>query len=283
MTGVNKLIHARSVAVGCLLALARTQAHAQALAMPVVSAPPDPLAQLFIEPDARPALPTPVATLDSASPELQATARWIVASKDNAGMPYLLVDKANARVYAFDFAGRLQSSTPALLGMTKGDTLKVSNETTMAQMTEHDRITPAGRYLSRLAIDSDGKELLVIDYAAAISLHPVVKGTPQEHRAERLASATSDDNRISFGCINVPPDFYATAVHPAFTGRRGVVYILPEMSAAAAFFGFQPANGAAGASALAGVQAAASTGGAPTSPAGSSAPPVQAVAEPDLR
>jgi hypothetical protein len=93
--------------------------------------------------------------------------------------------------------------------------------------------------VSRLAIDSHGKELLVIDYDASLSLHPVVKGTPVEHRAQRLASPTAEDNRISFGCINVPPAFYANVVSPALTNTRGVVYILPETSPAGQVFGFQ--------------------------------------------
>ena len=74
----------------------------------------------------------------------------------------------------------------------------------------------------------------MIDYAASIALHPVVKGQPAEHRAERLNSPTSDDNRISFGCINVPVNFYAKVVSPAFIKTNGVVYILPEMGSAKA-------------------------------------------------
>ena len=37
------------------------------------------------------------------------------------------------------------------------------------------------------------------------------------------------DNRISYGCINVPANFYDTVVRPAFTGANGIVYILPEV------------------------------------------------------
>ena len=115
----------------------------------------------------------------------------------------------------------------------------------MSQMPPQVRVTPAGRFVSRLAIDSHGKELLVLDYDAAISMHPVVKGTPAEHRAERLASPTPLDNRISFGCINVPPEFYTTFVHPAFLGTKGVVYVLPEMEPASKLFGFQPVDAGA--------------------------------------
>ena len=45
---------------------------------------------------------------------------------------------------------------------------------------------------------------------------------------ERLATATTLDKRISYGCINVPVKFYENVVHPAFTGTNGIVYVLPE-------------------------------------------------------
>jgi len=181
----------------------------------------------------------PEPALQSASAELQRVARWVSQSHDNAGMPYLLVDKVNAQVFAFDRFGKLEGSAPALLGMAKGDRLLVSNSMAVDDIPPDLRITPAGRFVSRLAVDAHGAELLVIDYDAAISLHPVVKGTPEERRAERLGSATAADNRISHGCINVPKDFYATVVSPTFTRTKGVVYILPETGTATALFGMQ--------------------------------------------
>ncbi len=180
--------------------------------------------------------------LQSASAEVKRVARWVSDSGDNGGMPFLLVDKANAEVFAFNPAGQLQGAAPALLGMSRGDRLLAPNSATMSQMPPDVRITPAGRFVSSLAIDSHGKELLVLDYDASISLHPVVKGTPAEHRAERLASPTPLDNRISFGCINVPLAFYTTFVHPAFNQTKGIVYVLPETRPASELFGFQPAD-----------------------------------------
>jgi hypothetical protein len=184
----------------------------------------------------------PTDPLQSASEEVRRVARWVAQSGDNAGMPYLLIDKVNAQVFAFDRAGRFQAATPALLGLARGDHLLAPNSATMEQMPPQVRITPAGRFVSKLAIDSLGKELLVLDYDASISLHAVVKGTPEERRAERLKSATAQDNRISFGCINVPEPFYATVVSPSFARTKGIVYVLPETSPAAALFGFQPAG-----------------------------------------
>ena len=180
--------------------------------------------------------------LQSASAEVQRVARWVSESGDNNSMPFLLVDKVNARVFAFDPGGHLQGTALVLIGMARGDRLLAPNSATMSNMPPKVRITPAGRFVSHLAIDSHGKELLVLDYDASISLHPVIKGTPKEHRAERIVSSSPLDHRISFGCINVPEDFYTTYVHPAFNKTQGVVYVLPEMSPASKLFGFNPVD-----------------------------------------
>jgi hypothetical protein len=203
--------------------------------------PPPPVPVSFLNPTGAAQI-APMDLLLSASSEVQNVARWVNQSHDNAGLPFLLVDKTNAQVYAFNSLGQLQATAPALLGMSKGDRLLAPNSASMSQMPPSVRITPAGRYMSQLAIDSHKKELLVIDYNASISMHPVVKGTPLEHRAERLASATSEDNRISFGCINVPPAFYTSFIHADFANTKGVVYILPEKSTAGELFGFAPAG-----------------------------------------
>ena len=179
--------------------------------------------------------------LQSASDEVKRVARWVIESGDNVRLPFLLIDKVNAQVFAFTPAGQLQGSAPVLLGMAHGDRMLVPNTATMSQMPPQVRITPAGRFVSRLAIDSHKQELLVLDYDASFSLHAVVKGTPKEHRAERLASPTSQDNRISFGCINVPAAFYSSIVSPSFTNTKGIVYVLPETAPASQLFGFSDA------------------------------------------
>ncbi|MBV5276836.1 hypothetical protein JZU56_03175, partial [bacterium] len=53
----------------------------------------------------------------------------------------------------------------------------------------------------------------------------------------RLATATPLDNRISYGCINVPAAFFKQVVHPMFAGTSGIVYVLPETRPVMAFFG----------------------------------------------
>ncbi|MEO7252138.1 MAG: hypothetical protein ABIW30_05965 [Arenimonas sp.] len=203
--------------------------------------PPPPIPLEFSGIQTAAPLPAPLDRLRAASPEVQSVAQWVRTAHDNAGLPFLVIDKVNAQAYAFNPVAQLEATAPILLGMARGDVLLVPNDAPMSAMPPQKRITPAGRYLSWIVTDSHGKQVLSIDYNAAISLHIVVKGTPAQHRAERLASITSDDNRVSFGCINVPPGFFTTIVGPDFSKEKGIVYVLPETSSAAQLFGFQPA------------------------------------------
>ena len=212
-----------------------------AVVVPVAPPPPPPPIPLeFSGIQTEAPVPTSLDRLQSASPEVLATAQWVAASKDNSGLPFIVVDKVNARVYAFNPLAQLKATAPVLLGMGVGDKALVSQDAPMSAITPDKRITPAGRYLSYLVTDVHGKEILNIDAKNLISMHIVAKGTPAQRRAERLASVTTDDNRISFGCINVPPAFFTTVVDPDFKPARGIVYILPEKTTAAQLFGFQP-------------------------------------------
>lgn len=178
----------------------------------------------------------------AASPDVIRVANWAVESRDNGrnsrSVPFAIIDKINAKVFVFDANGRLLGADSALLGMGRGDQYDaVLGGQKMSSIKSEDRITPAGRFVVSLQRDIHGKEVLLIDYNAAIALHAVVKGTPAERRAERLNSASAQDNRISYGCINVPVQFYQEIVSPTFTKTSGIVYILPETSSANKFFG----------------------------------------------
>jgi hypothetical protein len=203
--------------------------------------PPPPIPLEFSGVQTEAPVPTSLDRVQSASPEVLATLQWVAASKDNAGLPFIVVDKANARAYAFNPAAQLKATAPVLLGMGVGDVVLVSPDAPMSAIPEHKRITPAGRYPSRLVTDTHGKTVVLIDGPNLITMHIVAKGTPAQRRAERLASVTSEDNRVSFGCINVPPAFFTTVVDPDFRPGKGIVYVLPEKTTAGQLFGFQPA------------------------------------------
>lgn len=166
---------------------------------------------------------------ESASRRTRDMANWVVSSGDNQNMPFSIVDKVNAKVYVFDANGQLRGAAPALLGMAKGDRdLPGVGKKPMSRMSPSERMTPAGRFVSAMGRNLHGKEILWLDYENSLSMHPVVTTRPKERRVQRLASPTPSDNRISFGCINVPPEFFKDVVHPVFSGVVGVVYVLPE-------------------------------------------------------
>ena len=172
------------------------------------------------------------------SPESRKLADWVVDSADNGKLPFMIIDKVQARVFMFDAHGQLRGASAALLGLAVGDdSVPGIGQRKLSSIRPDERTTAAGRFVASLDRDIHGKEVLWVDYDTALSLHRVVKGHPNERRAERLATQSPADNRISFGCINVPINFYEQVVSPSFTGTNGIVYILPETRSAREVFG----------------------------------------------
>lgn len=170
---------------------------------------------------------------------------WVRASGDNAELPFALVDKRSAVVHVFDAGGAWQGSSAVLLGLAHGDhSVPGIGERPMAQIAPHERTTPAGRFVSEPGQNLQGEDIVWLDYDDAVSMHRVRPTKASERRLQRLASATVSDNRISYGCINVPVAFYERLVAPTFGQHAGVVYVLPETQPAAAFFGFSRADAA---------------------------------------
>lgn len=175
--------------------------------------------------------------LEPASAEASGLADWIVDSGDNGRLPFVIVDKHGAKVFVFHADGSLRGASAALLGQSSGDDSAPGIGTRkLADIRPEERTTPAGRFVASLGHNLHGGEILWVDYDAAISLHPVVTSNPREQRLQRLASATPLDNRISYGCINVPPKFYQGVVSPSFKQSDGIVYILPETRPASTVF-----------------------------------------------
>jgi hypothetical protein len=167
---------------------------------------------------------------ERASHEARHVADWVVDAgdnhaADNRSLPFVIVDKKDAKVFVFDAGGRLRGAAPALLGLARGDdSVPGIGEREMSSIRPEERTTPAGRFVA--ALDRDN--VLWVDYETAISMHRVINTKPAERRLQRLASPTPLDNRISYGCINVPVKFYENVVLPAFAGTKAIVYVLPE-------------------------------------------------------
>ncbi|HEX5737366.1 MAG TPA: hypothetical protein VFY22_02550, partial [Hydrogenophaga sp.] len=173
-----------------------------------------------------------------ASEDARHLAHWVVNSGDNLNKPFVIVDKREARVLVFDAKGKLRGASSALLGLAIGDhSVPGIGDKKLSDIRPEERTTPAGRFVANLDKNLKGQEMLWVDYDTAISMHPVVKGHPRERRAQRLASSSPEERRISYGCINVPAHFYKQVVSPAFTGTDGIVYVLPEVRSLQEVFG----------------------------------------------
>jgi len=175
---------------------------------------------------------------ESTSVSARNVADWAIDANNNRGLPFLIVDKIDAKVYVFHADGRLRGAAPALLGLATGDdSVPGIGKRKLASIRPEERTTPAGRFVAALGQNLLGVKILWVDYENSISLHPVVTSNAQEHRAERLATPSPLDNRISYGCINVPAAFFKRVVNAAFKGTNGIVYVLPETRSAQIQFG----------------------------------------------
>ncbi len=167
-------------------------------------------------------------SIETASYDVRRVTEWVIETEDNQGLPFMIVDKINAQALAFDREGLLLGAVPVLLGAAQGDDSPPGiGGLPLSAIPPEDRITAAGRFEASRGENLDGKDILWVDYASGLSLHPVIT-TGSDRRVDRLATPTTLDNRISYGCINVPADFYETIVRPLFSSTVGIVYILPE-------------------------------------------------------
>ena len=190
---------------------------------------------------AKEAAAQPVAAVDQLPPgqtvsdTVIALAGWVVAAKDSQGYPFAVIDKAAAQILVFGGDGRLRGAAPGLFGSAIGDhTAPGIAGLALREIPGRDRTTPAGRFVGGYGPSIDAGRVLWVDYESAISLHPTAS-VAGEKRAERLASPTPDDNRVTHGCINVSPEFYEQIIAPTFK-RGGVFYILPDEASIAETF-----------------------------------------------
>lgn len=182
---------------------------------------------------------------ETASNDTRRMASWIAASGDNRGLPFVIIDKVDAKVFVFDAQAQFRGATPALLGLAGGDDdVPGIGDRKLSAITPTERITPAGRFEAALGFDLE-QDILWIEYRSSLSMHRVIKGKPADHRRDRLASPTPSDNRITYGCINVSARFYDDVVVPTLKGTVGIVYILPETRPIEAVFAMDVPNASA--------------------------------------
>jgi hypothetical protein len=196
----------------------------------------------------------PVADFGQTRPsdDVRRVANWSMATHDHQKMSFIIVDKKAAKVYVFDPVGHLKASAYALLGSAIGDdTVPGIGTKPIAQVTPEERTTPAGRFIAQPGISASRNEDVVwVDYDAAVSMHRVINFVKAERRLERIVSPDPAEHRISYGCINLPHDFYENAVAPAARTTGAVIYVLPETRSIEQQFGISEAQAAAKVAAL---------------------------------
>jgi hypothetical protein len=154
---------------------------------------------------------------------------WVAASRDNGELPYIVIDKTAGVLFLHDAEGNAVGQAPVLIGTASGDDASPGvGSKKLSQIGPAEKTTPAGRFLSKLGWAAGDQKVLWVDWATSVALHAVVTGNRRERRLERLASPTPEDNRVTFGCINVPVEFYADVVEPHFEEAGGIVYVLPD-------------------------------------------------------
>lgn len=174
--------------------------------------------------------PAPPVELPALSIGAQRVTAWVAESGDHNGLPYVVIDKPAAAIYAFDATGKPVGFGPVLIGRALGDdaTPGVGSKS-LAEIGPAEKTTPAGRYLAKFGLAAGHNKVLWVDYATSVAMHTIPAGNPKENRAKRMLSPSIDDNRITFGCINVPKALYNGKIAPLFGKKGGYVYILPDL------------------------------------------------------
>ena len=192
------------------------------------------------EKDAAQPKPGPLADFGGADapPDVVHVANWVSYTGNHKKKAFVLIDKKNAQVYVFDPKGKLKDHAPVLLGKAVGDDSAPGiGSKPLSQIKEEEKTTPAGRFLAAPGTNNHGEDIIWIDYANAVSMHRLRKVSEEEKRAERMATPAADDNRISNGCVNVPPGFYNSVLRPTVKKHGAYVYVLPETRTPQQLFG----------------------------------------------
>ena len=166
----------------------------------------------------------------AASADAQRVADWIATSGDNRALPYAIIDKTAASLILYDGKGKPLGQVPVLIGIATGDdaTPGVGSKK-LGEIGPAEKTTPAGRFLARFGYAAGRQKVLWVDYTNSVAIHPIpADAASAEQRTKRMLSPEAEDNRITFGCINVPRAFYGKAIRPAFSRKGGYVYVLPD-------------------------------------------------------
>jgi hypothetical protein len=156
--------------------------------------------------------------------------------------PIIIVDKQMGLTYVIDTNGVLAGKSASLTGKTKGDfrSEEAKKIASVEAISEKDKVTEAGMFDASIKnVPHYGNVItLQVFNNYSIAMHQTYLGAPAEQRQARLESATPEDNRISFGCINVSNEFMQDVVFKAIPKglKNFPVVVIPESKSIQAFW-----------------------------------------------
>ena len=146
---------------------------------------------------------------------------------------YIVIDKPSAEMYVFNSSNELITSLPVLLGKDKGE--EPNRADTSSPIASH-ATTPAGKYqLGKIGITDIGRPDSITYQGRIISLlgsdnlalHRTYPGEYVE-RTKALNTSTVEDNRKSWGCINISPENFDKYIKPYFNKGNQNLFITPD-------------------------------------------------------
>ena len=168
------------------------------------------------------------------SDDVKLVADWILCNDKQMGHPFIIADKANGLLFAFRENGELLAQARALYGAVRTDEMTQQRaDKTWEDMVAADMITPAGIFPAHgYRSPAYGASIRFAEYANSNLL---IHRAPAEWRRKNLQAPKADKIRVTYGCINVLPEFLDNILLPMF-GGESTVFILPETQSARAFF-----------------------------------------------
>jgi hypothetical protein len=137
------------------------------------------------------------------SDEVRRIAAWAIRTNDHRSLPFVVIDQAHARLFAFDDQGRLAGSTPIL-----------------RNPVDLEEAAPAGRFVADTRRSSRVDAIVWANEHDVLSLDDT---PPAPHRDEPVAAGF---HHHGAGSIHVPGDFFRRHLH-AFRHQASVAYVLP--------------------------------------------------------
>jgi hypothetical protein len=160
---------------------------------------------------------------EQASQQVKQLVEWATLTGDHGSLPFVVIDKAKARLFAFDGEGRLRGSGPVLLGAAHADEPGAA-------------ATPAGRFMADAWLSARGDGIVWANAEGELALHALPSPWAPGRGLQRLASAHVEDKRISEGSLHVAADFYREFLG-TLRSHPSIAYVIPETRPIEQFFG----------------------------------------------